>query len=139
MNQIELNINYYAQNQIDIEALFNWFDSLNKTDKSATLNQLYWYIINVKPTEYELQIAIVNSKLKITYTPIVLIQKEQINISVPKILNLPLDEWRKSFTLLIELFKIADQRRRLEDCRGNCTHEWHNINDTPINPIQKAR
>ncbi len=129
MIQNEIKINLYAQDRLSRIDIIDWFGSLDNNSKRDTLNQLYWYIINVKPSKDEIEISINNSNLKRTYTPIIMILKEPINISVPKILNLPENELEKSFLLLIEIFKTADKRRRNNDCKGKCSHEWHNLNN----------
>lgn len=129
MTQNDLKISLYAQDKLSRIGISNWFGSLDKNTKSDTLNKLYWFIINAKPSIEEIDSSISNSNLKRTYTPIVLILKEQINISIPKILDLPESEWDKSFILLLEIFKTADSRRRNNDCKGKCSHEWHNINE----------
>lgn len=125
----DLKINLYAQDKLSRIDIINWFGSLDKNSKRDTLNKMFWFIINAKPSIDEIDISISKSNLKRTYTPIVLILKEQINISIPKILDLPESEWDKSFKLLLEIFKTADTRRRNNDCKGKCSHEWHNIID----------
>ena len=120
-----MQINLYAQNKLSRIEAVNWFESLDKNTKHNTLTRLYWYIINTSPTKEEIDISIANSGLKKTYTPIVLILKD--NNPLPRILELPENEYKKSFILLLEVFKTADTRRRNEECKGLCTHEWHNI------------
>ncbi|MHB9857430.1 DUF5958 family protein [Streptomyces sp. YIM S03343] len=33
----------------------------------------------------------------------------------------------KSFRVLLSIFAVADTRRREMECRGTCSHAWHNL------------
>ncbi|SNR78899.1 hypothetical protein SAMN06264365_105475 [Actinoplanes regularis] len=68
-----------------------------------------------------------HSGVKPTMTPAVLIVREPINEKMGKIINLPPDEYVKSFRVLLSMFAVADTRRRETKCRGSCSHAWHNL------------
>ena len=36
-------------------------------------------------------------------------------------------ELRKSFIIMLSIFKIADTYRRETECKNACNHEWHNL------------
>lgn len=73
MTQTEIKINLYSQDILSKADVIDWFDSLDNDSKSKTLEQLYWFIINTKPTKVEIELSIINTNLKRTLTPIVLI------------------------------------------------------------------
>lgn len=106
-----MQINLYAQNKLSRIEAVNWFESLDKNTKHNTLTRLYWYIINTSPTIEEIDISIANSDLKKTYTPIVLILKD--NNPLPRILELPENEYKKSFILLLEVFKKITYKMKM--------------------------
>ena len=71
MDQFELNVNLYAQDRMDKEEVLKWFELLGKDEKKHSLNRLHWFIINVKPAIDEIEISIINSKLKRSFNTIV--------------------------------------------------------------------
>lgn len=127
MNEYELKINMIAQEMIEFSEGISWFDSLQKDDQKSVLDSLYQFCHQVHPRRDEIDEAIERSQLKKTYTPCVLIKKEGYYQRLKQIVELPSDEYLKSFQLLVVLLGIADKRRRATDCINGCSHEWHNI------------
>lgn len=76
------------------------------------------------PTALDVEEAIVSAGLKPTYTPCVLLLKDQRPHQVQRVMTLPENELEKAFRLLLAVFAIAD-RRRQESCPVNCQHGWH--------------
>lgn len=67
--------------------------------------------MQLKPKEEDIEVAITNSGLKPTFTPCVLIRKGIANHNLLKLIELPENELQKSFVLLLNLFKVAYERR----------------------------
>lgn len=61
--------------------------------------------------EEDIDPAITNSSLKLTFTPCVLLRKGIKEHNLLRLVDLPENELRKSFILLLNLFKIAYKRR----------------------------
>jgi hypothetical protein len=127
MKTDELNINLFAQDRMDEKSILDWFNNSPDQEQKGILELLYWFITNSKPKEDEIDKAVIDSRLKPTITPCLLIKKNPINIAIPKIIDLPKRDRLKSFRLLLEVFKISDRRRYNESCLHGCSHEWHNI------------
>ena len=60
-------------------------------------------------------------------TPVVLLKTLTLKNAINKIENLPDSELRKSFIILLTIFKMADSYRREIICKNACSHEWHNL------------
>lgn len=125
----EIKLNKIAQGIIDIESGMNWFMESDSNTQLKLLRKLYYMILQAGAKEDDISQAISLSKLKRTFTPCVLLSKGNLKIQIPKIINLPVQEYLKSFKLLISLFSVADERRRNIICKNGCNHWWHNLND----------
>jgi hypothetical protein len=75
-----------------------------------------------KPEEGDIEPAIIKSDLKSTFTPCVLLKKGVANHNLKKIINLPEYELTKAFVLLLNLFKVAYERRFIDE-KDN-PHKW---------------
>lgn len=76
------------------------------------------------PTALDVEEAIVSAGLKPTYTPCVLLLKDQRPHQTQRVTALPENEFEKAFRLLLAVFVIAD-RRRQQSCPVSCQHGWH--------------
>ena len=121
----EILINQYGQGVVDIEQVISIFREADNGNKRVLLNEiLYWFIIQSKPKEEDIELAIIASKLKPTYTPCVLLKKGVEKHTLDKIIKLPDSEIEKAYILLLNLFKIA-YNRRLEQERNNPEKWWY--------------
>lgn len=107
----EIAVNKYAQNVIDIEDLILIFNSFNLNEKKKYLNDVLFFILQSKAKDEDIEPAIEQSKLRKTYTPCVLIKKGVATHNLKRLLELPENELNKSLMLLLNLFKIAYQKR----------------------------
>lgn len=120
----EILVNKYGQNLILVEQLTEIFDSLDLPQKKSFLNDILYLIMQSKPKDEYIEPAILESKLKTTYTPCILIKKGVANHNLQKILELPENELKKAFILLLSLFKIA-YKRRFEIEKNNPNKWWY--------------
>lgn len=81
-------------------------------------------IIQSKPQVKDIELAIEDSGLKPTYTPCVLLKKGIAKHNLQKIVNLPEEEYMKSFVLLLSLFK-AGYKRRFNIEKDNPDKWWY--------------
>lgn len=107
----EILINKYGQGLIVVEQLTERFSLLDLPQKKLFLNDILYLIMQSKSKDEDIEPAIAESKLKPTYTPCVLIKKGVANHNLQKLLELPENELKKAFVLLLSLFKIAYERR----------------------------
>lgn len=126
-------------NVINIEQLLNLFGGFDKDFQKVFLNEILFLILQSKPKEEDIEPAIINSGLKATYTPCVLLKKGVANHNLEKLITLPENELTKAFVLLLNLFRIAYKRRF--SVEKNSTDKWWywdlsdetNINRIPQN------
>jgi hypothetical protein len=117
-------INKYAQDLIGLNDLISPFESMDISQKRDTLNELRFLILQSKPTNQDIDLAIKESGLKATYTPCVLLGKGVEQHNLKKIVLLPESELIKVYALFLSLFKIAYKRRFNEE-RDNPGKWWY--------------
>jgi len=132
LRPIDILINSFAQDKLELEKLVVWFDSLDLDDKRKTIHLSRMYLEQSHPTQELLKIAIEQIPLKQTMTPIVLLKTKSLKIALNKIVELPDEEMKKAFISLVSIFKTSDTKRREIWCEGKCSHDWHNIHKLNI-------
>jgi hypothetical protein len=123
---IAIALNQGAQGVKTLDELTLWFEQFELIGQKEVLRQLLLFISQagfLQKTDAENATTL--SQLKRTYTPCVLITKDDCCQQLSKIINLPSNEYRKAFRLLAALFFIIDNRRRDLSCKGQCRHWWH--------------
>ncbi len=118
----EILINKHGQDLIDCNELVEKFDLLDFSKKRIFLNDLLYLIKQSKAKDDDIELAILESKLKPTYTPCILLRKGVANHHLQKIIELPEAEMDKAFLLLLSLFKIAYRRRFANE--KNAPNKW---------------
>lgn len=119
-------LNQYAQDLIPSNVILERFETLNLEGKRKYLSFFIGYfILQSKPIDCDIEEAIINSKLKPTYTPCILLKKGGVGShNLLKISDLPEYELNKAFILLLALFRIA-YLRRYEIEKGNPGKWWY--------------
>ncbi|MEU7640788.1 DUF5958 family protein [Streptomyces sp. NPDC039016] len=120
-------INEIAQGLLSVDDGVKWFSSLEEAEKKEVLHEIVRYAMQAHITTQDGQTGVAKSGVKPTMTPAVLIVREPIIERMGTIINLPPAENTKAFRVLISAFSVADTRRRETECRGACSHEWHNL------------
>lgn len=129
MTDIEININKYAQNRLTDSEIMDWFDQFDMQKKKEIQMKLITFMEQAHPSNEMITKAIQTAPIKNTMTPVILFKTQSFKIAINKIRILPDSEIRKSFIIMLSIFKIADIYRRETDCKNGCGHEWHNIKD----------
>ena len=127
MNDRELKINQIAQGLVSMEDGLKWFNDASPEQRVEIMRSLDLCVFQSHPTEDDIEKGIKKSGLKQTYTPCVLILKKPLDQAREQIMSLADLDLRRSFVLLISVFSVADSRRRETECKGQCSHEWHNM------------
>jgi hypothetical protein len=112
MNDIEITVNKIAQKILPIEEGMEWFTSASDKSKSEIMRTFDLCIFHSHPIVEDIENGIVKSDLKETYSPCVLMRKKPFNEVRQKILNMSGLDQVRSFSLLITVFGVADERRR---------------------------
>ncbi|MBU2569018.1 MAG: hypothetical protein KJ725_03085 [Gammaproteobacteria bacterium] len=127
MNEAELKINKLAQGLLPLDDGLAWYDESDTESRNKIMKALDLCIFQSHPTNEDIEEGIKNSGLKETYSPCVLVRNKPFNDARKKVLNMPEPDRRRSFILFLSIFGVADKRRRETQCKGGCSHEWHNI------------
>ncbi|WP_321281236.1 DUF5958 family protein [Marinifilum fragile] len=129
MTEIEIYINKYAQDKLTDSEIMEWFDSFELSKQKEIRDKLIIFTEQSHPTDEMISTAIQTAPINDTMTPVVIFKTQTFKIAMNKIENLPDSELRKSFVIMLNIFKTADMHRRETDCKNGCTHFWHNIKD----------
>lgn len=134
----EILVNKYGQGLVSTELLLNLFGSFDMSSQKVFLSEILFLILQSKPKEEDIEPAIINSGLKSTYTPCVLLKKGVANHNLEKLVNLQ-NELTRAFVLLLSLFMIAYKGRFVVE-KDNPDKWWYwdlsdktNINRIPQN------
>lgn len=129
----EILINQYAQGIVSVETLLDNYRIFDIVEKEMYLKYLVFLIIQSKCTDSDILPAIENSRLKKTYTPCVLLEKEGTKYhSLKKITSLPDYELDKVLVLFLNLFKIGYDRRFRQE-KNNPNKWWYwDLSDTEM-------
>jgi hypothetical protein len=127
MEDYEVTINKIAQGIISSDYVNPWYLGLAENQQYEVLRTLNICIFQSHPAQEEIENGIKVSGLKDTYTPCVIMLKNNFRNARQKVLALPANEWHKSFRLWLAIFTLADTRRRETDCKNGCGHWWHNL------------
>lgn len=132
LRPIDILINSFAQEQLDLDKLILWFDSLSTLQQREAINWTRNYLEQSHPDDEIIKAGIEQIPLKPTMTPIVLLKTKSLKIALNKIVELPDFEMKKAFVSLVTLFKVSDKVRREKWCEGKCGHDWHNLDKLKI-------
>lgn len=127
MNEREISINKIAQGIISLEQGMEWFQSSDEKTRTEIMKTLDLCIYQSHPNKEDIEKGIVASGLKTTYSPCVLIRVKPFNEVRRKVLRMSGIDQTRSFKLFVNVFSVADERRRKEQCESGCTHDWHNL------------
>jgi len=107
----ELAVNQFGRDIHGVENLLRSFSQMPEVRKREYLNYLADLIWQYKPLEADIEQAIINTSLKPTYTPCVVLRTHRLKIGLNQLVKLPLNELDRVYRLMLNLFKQAYQRR----------------------------
>lgn len=122
--EIEILINKYGQGLIPLSVLQEEFDAYSLCQKRSFLQEMSFLIIQSKPKEEDVNLAIKEEKLKSGYTPCVLLKKGINSYNLERVISLPENEIGKIFILFMSIFRIAYSRRFKEEM-NNINKWWY--------------
>lgn len=120
----EILINQYGQELITLQSLLKRFELLDLNKKKEYLTNMLNLIIQSKVSDDDITDAIINSNLKSSYTPCIMLKKGVAPHLLEKIVHLPEDELKKVFVLFLSLFRIG-YKRRFEKEKNNLNKWWY--------------
>jgi hypothetical protein len=132
LRTIDILINSFAQEQLELDKLLLWFDSLSTSSQREAIIWTRACLEQSHPDNEIIETGIKIIPLKPTMTPIVLLKAKSLKIALNKIVALPDFEMKKAFVSLVTLFKVSDKVRREKWCEGKCGHDWHNLDKLKI-------
>lgn len=110
-----------------IEEGIAWFNESGPEQREDILRALNMCIFQSHPTEEDIKDGIAESGLKETYSPCVLVLRKPFNLARQKAMSLTGLDQERAFRLFLFIFSVADRRRRETQCKGGCSHDWHNL------------
>jgi hypothetical protein len=120
-------LNRVAQGRLGPDDVLPWFSQLPPESQARVNRRLAYFALQAGVVESDVMPAVNAAGLSPRYTPCVLLKKGTLKTQLPKVLSLPPNESSKTFRLLCQVFRIADERRRVTRCTPNCGHWWHNL------------
>ena len=117
----QIIVNQLSQDIQSIEEGMKWFKALTDEDQVRVLDTLIYFLLQAGAVGRDVEVAISSSGLKETFTPCQLLLKAHreepsgnriLKQYLAKVVNLPKHERLMSFSLLIHLFRVADNRKR---------------------------
>ncbi|MFG3110810.1 DUF5958 family protein [Streptomyces tendae] len=120
-------LNELAQGIRPLAQGVDWFEDLSGTEQFEVLRDLAGFCIQARATSKDGPESIRRAGIRPTHTPAVLVTRGRLIEQLTKIINLPQNERVKAFRLLVALLGVADDRRRLRFCAGECRHAWHHL------------
>jgi len=113
--QQEILINKYGQGLVTLEEVVHMFNGLEAHQRRSMSIDIINLIVQSKPIDADIDDAIIESGLKRTFTPCVLLKKGVYGHNLQKIIDLPSNELLKAIKLLFSLFRVAYNRRFLAE------------------------
>lgn len=115
-------INEYGQGIVDEMSIIELYNKLSLNEKRDYLGEIVALIMQSRVKAEDIPLAIEQSNLKPTFTPCVMLSKGVEGCRLKEIIALPEYELEKVLILLLNLFKIAYQRRFYEE--RNSPEKW---------------
>lgn len=120
----QILINKFGQSLLRIQDIVTHFHSLDIDGQRNLLKDIVYLLIQTRPKEADLDLAIEIGKLRPTFTPVVKLKKGGLVPHVfRELLNLPENEWEKVLILLLSIYKIS-YGRILEIEKNNPDKWW---------------
>ena len=136
----EILLNKFGQELVLVHQMNERFNKFNIIEKREYLQEVMYLILQSKPKDKDVDIAILNGKLKSTYTPCIMLQKGIAQHQLIKIINLPENELEKVLVLFLNVFKVSYSRRfYLEKYNPNKWWYWDLSDETNILKILKDK
>ncbi len=135
MNEILLNI--YAQNKISRLKIEKIYENLDENEKITFLSDIIFLILASNANEQQLDLALKNSGYRntINYYNMLKSKKNVFRNNISKIKELKGTPFKQGLTLLLELFRIAQQEKKKKCLKYDekCSHWWHlDLSNTDI-------
>ncbi len=119
-------LNQTAQGVRPLAELIQWFEMQHRDHQRRILSELCDMIQHSRPRQDDGVQAIKNSGLKPTFTPCILLSRGTDIVRLRKVASLPEAERTKAMILLLNLFRISDNRRQSQEGADEPElHWWH--------------
>ncbi|GAB3743414.1 DUF5958 family protein [Spirosoma lituiforme] len=135
----QVAVNQFGQGVLSVESLLLHFSQMSEARKRHYLTYLSDLIWQSKPVEADIEQAIIDSLLKSTYTPCVVLRTHRLKIGINQLVTLPVNELEKVYRLMLSLFKEAYQRRFQEEGNSGKWWYWDLSTDDVIERVLSAK
>lgn len=122
----EIFINQFSQGLFTIEQINDWFQSYDFSNKKDILYNLLNMVIQAHPTYYDIESSAISLGKIMSPSAIKLINKNKpFNKFGHEICNLPENELKIAFDILLLTLSKADFRKKNMENKDECNHWWH--------------
>jgi hypothetical protein len=128
----ELLLNQVAQCVISVQSAKEWFAQLDDDYQEMVLRKLAVMIQQASSTKDDVKNAIQLPEVRETGTAAVLLSRGRLLVQLAKVVGLPRRQRAEGFVPMVATFRVADTRRRVTRCLGQCTHWWHRDLSDPV-------
>jgi len=120
-------LNQYVQGVVLKNEIENWFLSFEEVDKQSIVKSIWELATQAQIRESDIPIATINSGLKSTHTPVVIVSNDDTKLYSRgyKLSTLKGTVLKQAFSLVIECFALAEKRRKENEDKLECNHWWH--------------
>jgi hypothetical protein len=122
-----LFLNQYIQNVVQREAINNWFLSFDEMDRQAVVSGIWVLAWQARAVRSDFAEAAVAAGLNPTHTPVVAASNKETQFRYVgfKLAALKGPVLEQAFWFSLELYALAERRRKREKCSAGCNHWWH--------------
>jgi hypothetical protein len=120
-----LFLNQLAQGLRSDQDARSWFQDRSKEDRKEILRFAVDMARQAGARDEDVHGAVLQSNLKATFTPCVMLSRSPLKTQYHRILELPSGEWEKALLLIIALFSVANARRVAEHPENYRRHWWN--------------
>ena len=120
-------LNKYAQHVVDKSEILNWFESLDMTERSLAVKEVWILATQAHISEDDIDAIAEKAGLKSTHTPVVMLKKATLPLKQRgfELANLKGTLLKQAFCLVVEWFAFAEERRKDNEIEETCNHWWH--------------
>jgi hypothetical protein len=120
-------LNKYVQGIVSKDVVNDWFLSFGEEDRQSIVKSVWELAIQARISESDIELAAEAANLKLTHTPVVMLlhgktpfRNRGYKISAQRGTILV-----QGFSIVLECFSLAEQRRKNRENPKDCHHWWH--------------
>ena len=126
-HRYQVFFNAVVQGKASPEEARTWFIRLSPDSQREAIRWLCQAGLQASVLDTDVPAAIAKAGIRPTVSAATALLAGHLNVQMSKLLNMKGKDAEHAFRLLLALFALADERRRMERCKNGCSHWWHNL------------